>query len=124
MDFAVAVVRSVIVFSVRVLRRIWPFVLHLAIFTLWAMLYSMAAVWIGWPTASERITQEWMRRAALAGVPSPLDPYLYYFMRTGAYALLVFGWICLSYLTTGTIHLLLSLWWYWARVFYLVFFGH
>lgn len=94
--------------------RIVPVLYHGAIFCFKAMLISLAAIWTGWPLAADRITWEWMGRAAQMGIPSSADKYMFPGMKVIAHAWILFGWMFWAMFTASMINLVLrhyTGWW-------------
>ena len=48
-----------------------------------------------------------MKRAALVGLPSSLDPYLRIFFTIYAFGLIAYGWIFVAFLTVAIVNALL-----------------
>jgi hypothetical protein len=81
--------------------HILPIIIEGVKFSLLAMLYSMAAIWVGWGPATNRISDEWMSRAAKAGWPSSLDPYLHPVTQVGAFFMVSWGWFLFALMTAS-----------------------
>jgi hypothetical protein len=81
------------------------------------MLYATAAVWVGWGPTIQRISDEGMKRAAVWGLPSSLDPYLYHFFRTMGFFQILFGWLLLAMVTVSAFNLVLYRLTGWVLIF-------
>jgi hypothetical protein len=108
MDRLISLVLKLINLTLRVfVTRIIPILIQGTIFSVNAMFYALAAVWVGWGPATERISDEWMVRAARMHWPSSTDLFMHYFMRTIAFGLILFGWILLAHVTVWLTRIIL-----------------
>lgn len=88
-------------------NRIAPLVIQGTILTIKATLIALAASWVGWKTATYRITDEWMKRWAMAGGPSALDPYVRIVAYVGAFFFIMFGWMFWAMFTASALNTML-----------------
>lgn len=108
MDFAVSLVSKLINWVWRIFWiRIVPILIQGFVFSAKAALYASAAVWVGWGPATKRITDEWMKRIAIAGIPSSVDPYMRPLSQAVAFFLILLGWVFLAVFTATLINTLL-----------------
>jgi len=76
-----------------------PFVWTAVVGALQLIAMAVIALWSGVPSALERMANEWLDRAVLAGWPSLYAPQLYYFFYVIGFGMVVVGWVLCSYLT-------------------------
>jgi hypothetical protein len=71
------------------------------------MLWALAAIWVGWPQAINRIANEGLGRLARVGMSTDMEPQVYPFLQLYALMLLLWGWIFWAMFTTFFINQLL-----------------
>jgi len=81
------------------IRLATPWIVRVFLVTVMSCLTALAGFWIGVPAAVDKIANEWLDRAVLAGFPTQWDRYLYWVLRVLAFLTIVFGWIVLSFIT-------------------------
>ena len=81
------------------LVRLWPVLRQLMIFCFYSSLLALAAVWVGWGPATERIANEWVKRMASAPIPTEVIERSYPLARFLAFWQILFGWIFLAHFT-------------------------
>ena len=91
----------------RSVRFLLPWILRILWATITLMGTAIASLWIGVPTATRRIAESWVDRAARRGFPTELDRTLYFMGRGVAFVTIVAGWIVTSYVTVWLINWLL-----------------
>jgi hypothetical protein len=86
-------------FSLRLLQIVIPWMLlpfRLAFMLMWT---ALSSVWVGVPQATNRMADEWGRRAVAARFINVVDRSLYNFIKAVALLAIVFGWVLLSFFT-------------------------
>ena len=91
----------------RALRVVLPWIGRVILFMASFILMSVFAFWTGVPQTTERIANEWLDRAVAAGFPTVWDRRMYFTFRVVAFAMIVLGWVILSYITVWLVHLIL-----------------
>ena len=97
-------VRAYVVY--RAIKAIVPWVIRAIAGIFWSMMVAASSLWIGIPASVNRIATNWQTRAFVAGMPTEFDRPLYYALCVAAVITIIFGWILLSYLTVGLLHLI------------------
>jgi len=98
---------------VRLIQRIlhavriaFPWLVKAFLFTVRLVSLTVASIWTGIPSSVERIANEWLTSAVLAGFPTQWSRYLYYALYALAFTTVITGWILLSYITVWTVNLI------------------
>jgi hypothetical protein len=87
-------------------RLATPWIWGAFVFTLSLVTTTAISIWVGVPTAVDRIANEWLDRAVIAGFPTQWDRQLYYILWALGLITVVAGWIILSFITVGIVHLI------------------
>ena len=91
----------------RALRFFLPWIARLIAFMVSFILTSVFTFWRNTPQTVERIANEWLDRATANGFPTQWDRRLYFVFYYLAWAMIVLGWITLSFLTMSLVVLIL-----------------
>src|SRR5574341_200420 len=83
----------------RAMRVVLPWVGRIILFMVSFILSSGLSCWGGVPQTTDRIANEWLDRAVAAGFPTVWDRRLYFTFRILAFAMIIVGWVILSYMT-------------------------
>ncbi|MFC1879102.1 hypothetical protein ACFLZW_04245 [Chloroflexota bacterium] len=83
------------------LRFVIPWLMRVMSHTIRLIATSIASLWVGVPTAVNRIADEWSTRALAAGIPTEYDTFLFYASAGVALVTIVSGWIILAFVTVG-----------------------
>lgn len=94
------------------IRFVLPWVLRSIWFTMTLCSLSVVSLWVGVPTATRRIANQWVDRAVAVGFPTAYDYILYYFVAVVAFFTILAGWIVTSFVTVWLVRI----------VFYLLYF--
>jgi hypothetical protein len=89
-----------------VLRWFLPWVGRIITFMISFVLTSVISFWSGVPAIVERIANEWLDRAVAAGFPTQWDRQLFFTFRFLAFAMILVGWISLSFITVWIVNLI------------------
>ncbi len=90
----------------RALRFFLPWVGRIIMFMIGFILTSVISFWSGVPSIIEKIANEWLDRAVTAGFPTQWDRQLFFTFRYLAFAMILLGWVILSFITVGIVHLI------------------
>jgi len=75
------------------------FVLRVAWLLFTLAVGTVAAWWVGVPTATRRVADEWVKRIGYLGLSSQYDMWLYRVARFLALLTVLGGWVVAAYLT-------------------------
>ncbi len=89
--------------TVRMAQLFVPWMARIMWFMVGLIATSLAAFWSGVPKTVNRVADNWLDRAIAAGFPTRWDAALYNVLWIVAFAMIVWGWIILSYLTITVI---------------------
>ncbi len=92
----------------RALRTAWLFMAWTARVCLAALEFLLTALFIFWqgvPQKARVIANDWLDHAYAAGVPTTHFPALYNIFCCAAFAMIVLGWVVLSYMTVFILRL-------------------
>ena len=87
-------------------RMILPIIGRVLFFAGRLIAVAVISLWIGVPTALNNIADEWLDRAVIAGFPTIWDRQLYYVFWALGLVTVVIGWVLLSFITVGIVHLI------------------
>lgn len=90
----------------QVLRFFLPWIGRIIMFMVGFILTSVISFWSGVPLIIERIANEWLDRAVLAGFPTRWDRHLFFTFRFLAFAMILLGWVMLSFITVWIVNLI------------------
>lgn len=90
----------------RVIRFFVPWVARAFLFILGIIATGVITFWSGVPSRVDRIANEWLDRAVLAGFPTEWDRPLYYTLWVLGLIMVIAGWVILSFITVWIFHLI------------------
>lgn len=90
----------------KALRFFLPWVGRIIMFMVGFILTSVISFWGGVPVMVDRIANEWLDRAVVAGFPTQWDRNLFFTFKILAFAMILLGWIMLSFLTVWILDLI------------------
>ena len=91
----------------NILRVIFPWILRFLRMMFFLAITSLASIWVGVPTAVNRISDNWVSEATKAGLPDKYQRILLYTGRVIASITLVLGWLVLASLTVFILNLVI-----------------
>lgn len=91
----------------RASRVFLPWIGRIILFMVGLIITSALSFWSGIPQTTDRIANEWLDRAVANGFPTIWDRRLYFTFRILAFAMILLGWVILSYITVWLVHLIL-----------------
>lgn len=93
--------------TARAIRFFTPWIARVFMFILGLIATSVISFWGNVPSTVRNIADEWLDRAVKSGFPTQWDRHLYYVLSVLAYAMVVLGWVILSFLTVWIVHLII-----------------
>ena len=91
----------------RIFRFFLPWIARLIAFMVSFILTSVFTFWRNTPQTVERIANEWLDRAVDNGFPTRWARQLYFVFYYLAWAMIILGWITLSFITVMIVGLIL-----------------
>ena len=89
-----------------ILNWFLPWVGRIIIFMVSFILTSVFGFWSCVPSIVERIANDWLDRAVVAGFPTQWDRQLFFSFRFLAFVMILLGWVILSFITVWIVNLI------------------
>ena len=93
-------------YVVRVIRFFTPWIARTFVFILSLIATTVIAFWSGVPKTVDRIANDWLDRAVIAGFPTQWDRQLYHTLWVLGLIMVIAGWIILSFITIWLVRII------------------